>query len=171
MHILPRTVQLYCLDQNTPFRMGINGTYQIWPVQFLYGRTGHFWKILIANYRIWKPTIEKIQFPVHILPRTVQLCCLDQNTPFKMGINGTYQIWPVQFVYGRTGDFEVCFSIANIGPPLKKFNFQCTYFPGLYSYAVWTKTHLSRWESMVIPDLTCTVRVRPHRSLWRILYS
>ena len=89
---------------------------------------------------------------------------------FQDGNQWSYQIWPVQFVYGRTGHFEE-FSIANTGSPLKKFNFQCTYFPGLYSYAVWTKTHLSRWESMVIPDLTCTVRVRPHRSLWRILYS
>ena len=84
---------------------------------------------------------------------------------FQDGNQWSYQIWPVQFVYGRTGHFEE-FSIANTGSPLKKFNFQCTYFPGLYSYAVWTKTHLSRWESMVIPDLTCTVRVRPHRSLW-----
>ena len=90
---------------------------------------------------------------------------------FQDGNQWSYQIWPVQFVYGRTGHFEE-FSIANTGSPLKKFNFQCTYFPGLYSYAVWTKTHLSRWESMVIPDLTCTVRVRPHRGLWSmILYS
>ena len=55
--------------------------------------------------------------------------------------------------------------IANIGPPLKKFKFQFRYLPGMYSSAVWTKTHLSRWESMYIPDLTCTAPVRPHRSL------
>ena len=54
------------------------------------------------------------------------------------------------------------------GSPLKKLKFQLTYFPGLYGLAVWTKTQLSRWESMDIPDLTCTVLVRPYRWPWRI---
>ena len=47
------------------------------------------------------------------------------------------------------------------GSPLKKLKFQLTYLPGLYRLAVWTKTQLSGWESMDIPDLTCTVLVRP----------
>ena len=59
------------------------------------------------------------------------------------------------------------FSIAIIGFPLKKLKFQITYFPGLYSSAVWTKRHLSIWESMDIPELTCTVPVQPYRSLWK----
>ena len=149
------------------FQDGNQWSYQIWPVQFVYGRTGHFEEFSTANtgsplkkfnfqctyfpglysYAVWtknhicqdgesmvhtrfdlyssctaaQVTFEefsianymktsqskKIQIPVHILPSTVKLCCSDQNTPFRMGINGTYQIWPVQFVHGRTGDFEV----------------------------------------------------------------
>ena len=53
----------------------------------------------------------------------------------------------------------------------KKLKFQLTYFPGLYRLAVWTKTQLSGWESMDIPDLTCTVLVRPYRWPWRIPHS
>ena len=54
------------------------------------------------------------------------------------------------------------------GSPLKKLKFQLTYFPGLYRLAVRTKTQLSGWESMDIPDLTCTDLVRPYRWPWRI---
>ena len=51
----------------------------------MYGRTGHFEELSIANIG---PSIDKIYIPVNILPRTVQLCYLDQKTAFKMGING-----------------------------------------------------------------------------------
>ena len=48
-------------------------------------RPGHFEEFSIVNKG---PSIDKIQIPVNILPRTVQLCCFDQKTAFKMGING-----------------------------------------------------------------------------------
>ena len=53
----------------------------------LSGRTGTQFtlKILHSYHRL---SIEKTQIPDNILPRTVQLCRLDQKTPFKMGING-----------------------------------------------------------------------------------
>ena len=51
----------------------------------MYGRTGDFKEFSISN--IGPPLIDKIQIPVQILARAVQLCCLDQNTPFQMGIN------------------------------------------------------------------------------------
>ena len=173
------------------FQDGNQWSYQIWPVQFVYGRTGHFEEFSIANtgsplkkfnfqctyfpglysYAVWTKThlsrwesmvIPDLTCTVRVRPhRSLLLCCSDQNTPFKWESHTR-----AKFVYGRT-----LWRIANVGPPLKKFNFQCTYFPGLYSYAVWTKTHLSRWESMVIPDLTCTVLVRPHRSLLKNLHS
>ena len=148
------------------FQDGNQWTYQIWPVQFLYGRTGHFEKFSIANTGPhWKN-----QFSSSHTSQDCTAMLFGPKDTFQDGNQWTYQIWPVQFLYGRTGDFEE-FSIANTGSPLKKSNFQLTYFPWLYSYAVWTKRHLSRWESMDIPDLTCTVLVRPHRGLWKILYS
>ena len=51
----------------------------------MYGRKGHFEEFSIANIG---PSIDKIQIPVNILLRTVQLCCLDIKTAFKKGING-----------------------------------------------------------------------------------
>ena len=51
----------------------------------MYRRIGHFEEFSIA---IIGPSIEEIQIPVNILPKTVQLCCEDQKTAFKMGING-----------------------------------------------------------------------------------
>ena len=78
----------------------------------MYGRTGHFEEFPIANI---EPSIDKIQIPVNILPRTVQLCCLDQETAFKMGINGhtRFDLYS-SCRYGRTGHFQE-FSIANVG--------------------------------------------------------
>ena len=84
VNILPRTVQLCRLDQRTPFKMGINGHTRL----DLYSSctAGQVTlKILHSYHRL---CIEKTQIPVNILPRTVQLCRLDQKTPFKMGING-----------------------------------------------------------------------------------
>ena len=43
------------------------------------------WRIHIAIYRI---SIEKIQIPVNILPRTVRTSRLDQNVALRMRING-----------------------------------------------------------------------------------
>ena len=148
------------------FQDGNQWTCQIWPLQFLYCRTGDFEEFSIANT---ESPLKKSNFQLPYFPWLYSYAVWTKDT-FKDGNQWTYQIWPVQFLYGRTGDFEK-FSIANTGSPLKKSNFKLTYFPWLYSYAVWTKRHLSRWESMDIPDLTCTVLVRPHRGLWRILYS
>ena len=53
------------------FQDGNQCTYQIWPVQLVYRRIGHFEEFSIA---IIGPSIEEIQIPVNILPRTVQLC-------------------------------------------------------------------------------------------------
>ena len=151
------------------FQDGNQWTYQIWLVQFFYGRTGDFEEFSIANTGL---PLKKFNFQCTYFPGLYNYAVWTKRPKdtFQDGNQWTYHIWLVQFFYGRTGDFEE-FSIANTGPPLKKSNFQLTYFPGLWSYAVWTKRHLSRWESMDIPDLTCTVLVRPHRGLWRILYS
>ena len=67
-------------------------------------------------------------------------------------------------VYITTGDFEK-FSIAKIEiwEIFLKFHFR--YFPKVYNSTFWTKTHLSRWESTYIPDLTCTPPVHSHRRL------
>ena len=51
----------------------------------MYGRTGQFEEFSIANI---EPSIDKIKIAVNILPKSVQLCYLDQKTAFKMGING-----------------------------------------------------------------------------------
>ena len=81
---------------------------------------------------------------------------------FQDGNQWTYQIWPVQLVYGRTGHFEEL-SIANIGPSIEKIQIPVNILPRMYSYAVRTKRQLSKWESMDIPDLTCTARVRSYK--------
>ena len=65
-------------------------------------------------------------------------------------------------LYGRTGTVQVK-SGMSIDSHLERCLLVQT--AELYSSAVWTKRHLSRWESMDIPDLTCTVPVRPYRSL------
>ena len=70
-----------------------------------------------------------------------------KNT-FLDGNQWTYQIWPVQFVHGRTGDFEE-FSIDNTGSPLKKSNFQYTYFPGLYTFGKYLN-----WNLKICPICT-----------------
>ena len=127
------------------------------------------WKISIAKYVNKDPQSKKSNTSSHTSQDCTAMLFGPKDT-FQDGNQWTFQIWPVRFLYGRTGDFEE-FSLANKGSPLKKSNFQLTYFPGLYSYAVCTKRHLSRWESMYIPDLTCRVHVRPHKGLWRILYS
>ena len=85
VNILPRTVQLCRLDQKTPFKMGINGHTRL----DLYSSCTAVQvtlKILHSYYSYFPLT--KTQISVNILPRTVQLCRLDQKTPFKMGING-----------------------------------------------------------------------------------
>ena len=86
VNILPKIVQLCCLDQKTAFKMGINGhtRFDLYS-SFRYGRTGHFEELSIANVGL---SIDKIQIPVNKLPWTVQLCSLDQKKSFKMGING-----------------------------------------------------------------------------------
>ena len=148
------------------FQDGNQWSYQIWPVQFVYGRTGHFEEFSIANTG---SPLKKFNFQCTYFPGLYSYAVWTKTHLSRWesmvipDLTCTVRVRPHRSLWR--------FSIANTGSPLKKFNFQCTYFPGLYSYAVWTKTHLSRWESMVIPDLTCTVRVRPHRSLWRILYS
>ena len=144
------------------FQDGINVHTRFVHVQFVYGRTGDFEEFSIANTG---SPLKKFNFQC-TYSQDCTAMLFGPKDSFQDGNQCTYQIWPIQWVYGRTGDFEE-FSIANTGSLFKKFNFQCTYFPGLYSYAVWTKAHLSGWESMYIPDLTCTVLVRPHRSLWK----
>ena len=148
------------------FQDGNQCTYQTWLVQLLYGRTGDFEEFSIANIG---PPLKKLKFQFTYFPGLYSSATWEEHT-FQDGKQCTYQTWPVQFLYGRTGAFEE-FSIANTGFPFKKLKFQFTFIPGLYSSAVWTKTHLSRLEPMYIPDLTCTVPVRPHRGLWRILHS
>ena len=101
---------------------------------------------------------------VNILPRTVQLCGLDQKTPFKMGINGHTRL----DLYSSCTAGQVTLKILHsyyrysIDSHLKFF---LTYFPGLYSSAKFGPKDTFQWESMDIPDLTCTVPVRPYRSL------
>ena len=56
------------------FQDGNQWTYEIRSVHLVYGRTGHFEEFSIANIG---PCIDKIQIQVNILPRFVQLCCLD----------------------------------------------------------------------------------------------
>ena len=86
VNILLRTVQLCCSVQNTAFKMGIKGHTRF----DLYSSCTVVQGTLknspyVANI---VPSIDKIQIPVNIPPRTVKLCCLDQKTAFKMGING-----------------------------------------------------------------------------------
>ena len=50
--------------------------------------------------------LTKTQISVNILPRTVQTSRLDQNVAPPDENQWTYQTWPVQFLYGRTGDLE-----------------------------------------------------------------
>ena len=103
--------------------------------------------------------LKKTQIPVNILPRTVRTSRSDQNVALRMRINGHTRL----DLYSSCTAVQLTLrnSHSYTGSPLKKLKFQLTYFPGLYRLAVWTKTQLSGWESMDIPDLTCTVLVRP----------
>ena len=133
----------------------------------MYAPTGDFEKFSIAN-NYYIPIRDIFEIPVQILPRGIQLCFLHQNTHFQMGVNvRTYHTLAVHLVYAPTGDFEK-FSIAIIAISHTihmghNFKFQFRYFPEVYSSAFCTKTHLSRWESMYIPDFSCTPHVRSQR--------
>ena len=86
--LLVPTAELYSPGKYVNWNLSIfNGKLMIAMENFqsdLYGRTG---TVQVKSGM----SIENTQIPVNILPRTVQLCCLDQKTPFKMGIQWTYQ--------------------------------------------------------------------------------
>ena len=99
-------------------------TYQTWPVQFLYGRTGDLEEFPIAN--IQESPLKKTQIPVNILPRTVRTSRLDQNVALRMRINGHTRL----DLYSSCTAVQVTLknSHSYTGSPLKKLKFQLTYF-------------------------------------------
>ena len=165
INILPRTVRTSRLDQNVALRMRINGHTRL----DLYSSCTAVQVTLKNSHSYTGSPLKKTQIPVNILPRTVRTSGLDQNVALRMRINGHTRL----DLYSSCMAVQVTLknSHSYTGSPLKKLKFQLTYFPGLNRLAVWTKTQLSRWESMDIPDLTCTVLVRPYRWPWRIPHS
>ena len=150
MHILPRTVKLCCLDQNTPFKMGINGHTRF----DLYSSCTAAQVTLKNSLQLtqwisvhWKNSISS----AHTSQDCTAMLFGPKHT-FQDGNQCTYQIWPVQFVYGRTGDFEVSFSIANMWLDLRK--------PGLVEYFIFREipfwniqATLARWcPTVETPD-------------------
>ena len=106
--------------------------------------------------------LKKLKFQLTYFPGLYGLAVwTDQNAALRMRINGHTRL----DLYSSCTAVQVTLknSHSYTGSPLKKPKFQLTYFPGLYGLAVWTKTQLSGWESMDIPDLTCTALVRPYR--------
>ena len=83
----------------------------------MYGRIGHFEELSIANIG---PSIEKIQIPLYILPRTVQLCCLDQKSAFKIGINGHTRSDLYSSCTAAQGNLKNSPWLRNIGPSIEK---------------------------------------------------
>ena len=94
------------------------------------------------SYYSYFPYLKKSQISVNILPRTVQLCRLDQKTPFKMGINGHTRLDLVTVPVRPDRSLYMSKSGMSIDSHLERC-LLVTYGRAVQSWAVWLIDNLS----------------------------
>ena len=139
----------------------------------MYGRTGHFEEFSIANIG---PSIDKSKFQLTYFPGLYSYVnwkldffnvvpYISYGEIFKVHCKTVHELYRSNLVCPLIPILKAVFwskfeefSTANIGPSIEKIQIPVNILPKIVQLCCLDQKTALRWESMDIPDLTCTAR-------------